>query len=398
LTWWRRKTHLLGVRVAIPRETATGETRVALVPESVERLRALGHAVGVETGAGSAAGFPDAAYRAAGAEIETAREALYGSAGAVLKVRAPRALDGGRHEADFLSPGAVLVGLLEPGRSADLLERLRARRASAFALESLPRLSRAQKMDVLSSMSTIAGYKAALLAASQLGRLFPLLMTAAGTLAPARVLVIGAGVAGLQAIATARRLGAVVEATDVRPAVREEVQSLGASFVELGVAEEEAVGAGGYARPLSESQEEAERRVLAERARQADVVIATAMVPDRPAPRLLGREAVEAMRPGSVIVDLAAEQGGNCELTRPGETVEHAGIRILGPRNLAATVPGHASLMFSRNLYAFFQLLFAVPAGSTDGRPRLALEDEIVRATCLLHEGRDPAEAPAVAR
>ncbi len=386
------------MRVAIPREIAPGETRVALIPESVERLRAAGWEVSVETGAGFAAGFPDAAYRTAGAEIAATCESLYPGVRATLKVRSPGSLSAaGGHEVDRLPEGSVLIALLEPRRQPDLVERLSRRRVSAFALERLPRISRAQKMDVLSSMSTIAGYKAALLAASHLGKLFPLLMTAAGTVAPARVLVVGAGVAGLQAIATARRLGAVVEAADVRPAVREEVQSLGASFVDLGLAAEQAIGEGGYARELSEAHQQSERRLLAERARQADAIIATAMVPDRPAPRLLTREAVESMRPGSVIVDLAAEQGGNCELTRPGETVQHAGVTILGPKNLAATVPGHASQMYSRNMLAFFQLLWRSPAMPEEGGQEFVLEDEILRATCVTHGGRVLLEPQPVA-
>jgi H+-translocating NAD(P) transhydrogenase subunit alpha len=360
------------MRIGVPLETAPGERRVALVPESAGRLARAGFEVVVERGAGHAAGFPDALYERAGARLEAAAETVLGS-DVVLKVRRPS-----REEAARLSPGAVLLGFLQPAASGEILALLAERRVTALAMELLPRITRAQPMDALSSQATVAGYKAVLLGACALAKLFPMLITAAGTLAPAKVFVIGAGVAGLQAIATARRLGAVVSAFDVRPAVKEQVLSIGATFVE---AEVSAEGQGGYARELAEEQQ---RQVLAAVGRHIadmDLVIATAQVPGRPAPRLVTEEMVRAMRPGSAIVDLAAESGGNCALTRPGETVDVGGVTILGPLDLPATVPLHASQMYSRNLEALLKHL------AKDGRLAVDLADEIAGAMTVVHGG-----------
>ncbi len=375
------------MKLSVPREIAPGETRVALVPETLARLVKAGANVAVEAGAGERAGFPDAAYAAGGARIEPDTRALWRDADLVLKVREP--LDHpvlGVHELDLAREGAIVVGLLRPAENAALLPRYAARRVTAFAMEKVPRTSRAQKMDALSAMSTIAGYKAVLLGAASLPRFFPLLMTAAGTIPPARVLVLGAGVAGLSAIATARRLGAVVEAFDVRPAVREEVQSLGAAFVgpsEDAVASSVAGAGGSGAYAAEQSADDARRRqeLLAPHVAQSDVVVATALVPGRPAPRLVTAAMVEAMKPGAVIVDLAAESGGNCELTRAGEDVVAHGVTILGPVNLTATVAGDASRMYSRTIAAFVLHLVK------DGALAPDFADDIVRESCIARPG-----------
>jgi proton-translocating NAD(P)+ transhydrogenase subunit alpha len=354
------------VRVGVPRETAPGERRVALVPDTISRLVGAGLEVGVEAGAGAAASFPDEAYVEAGA-------AIVGSAfdaDVVVKVQRPNAA-----ELKALREGTVLIGFLQPLTDQKGLEALAKRGVTAFAVESIPRITRAQSMDALSSQSTVAGYKAVLLAATRLPRFFPMLMTAAGTVKPAKVLVLGAGVAGLQAIATAHRLGAVVSAFDTRPVVKEQVESLGATFLDLGVRGEETEG--GYAVELTEEQQRQQQEELARRIGDSDVVVTTALVPGKPAPQLVTREAVAAMRPGSVIVDLAAEAGGNCELTRPGEDVESGGVAILGPLNLASTMPAHASQLLSRNLSAL--LLHLAP----EGELRLDFDDEITAGACV---------------
>jgi NAD(P) transhydrogenase subunit alpha len=356
------------VKVTVPRETAAGERRVALVPEAVRRL-GQGFEIVVERGAGTAAGFPDAEYEAAGAQLATAAE-LQRGADAAVRVAPPSAA-----EVEALAPGTVLVGFLAPLSDPEGIDRLRARGLVAFAMESIPRITRAQSMDALSSQSTVAGYKATLLAADRLPRLFPLLMTAAGTVAPAKVLVLGAGVAGLQAIATARRLGAVVAAFDTRPVVREQVESLGASFLDLGVQGEET--AGGYAVELTPEQQAAQQAALEQRLTEMDVVITTALVPGRPAPKLIPASAVRAMRPGSVIVDLAAETGGNCELTEPGTEVVREGVTIVGLTNLAAAVPYHASQLYARNVSALLQHL--APGGELE----LDFDDEITSGACV---------------
>ncbi len=373
--------------IAVPRESAPGETRVALTPDTVRRLVSDDIQVRVEGGAGLRASFSDDAYREAGAVVVDGPEGLE-DADVWLRVHPPRdRKDLGRHEIDLMREGALTLGLLRPADSEELLDRLARRGITALALELLPRITRAQRMDVLSAMSTVAGYKAVVIAADTLGKIFPLLMTAAGTLAPAHVLVLGAGVAGLQAIATARRLGAVVEAFDVRPAVKEQVESLGATFVEAEEEEEaEAVVGGetaaGYAEQLSEREQEAEHRLLARHVAKADVVITTALVPGKPAPLLITEEMVRGMRPGSTIVDLAAEAGGNCELTRAGETVERHGVVIHGPVDLPARVPVHASQMYSKNLQALLGHLLV------DGEIRIDLDDEITGAICVTHAGK----------
>ena len=356
------------MQLAVPRETAPDERRVALVPEAVRRL-GDGFRVAVERGAGEAAGFTDAEYEAAGASL-VARDDLLRDAGAVVRVAPPSAA-----EVAALAPGTILIGFLAPLSDPDGVRRLEERGVFAFAMESIPRITRAQSMDALSSQSTVAGYKAAVLAADRLPRLFPLLMTAAGTVAPAKVLVLGAGVAGLQAVATARRLGAVVFAFDTRPVVREQVESLGAAFLDLGVRGEET--AGGYAVELTTEQEAQQAAALAERIAEMDVVITTALIPGRPAPRIIPASAVASMRLGSVIVDLAAEAGGNCELTEPGAEVVREGVTIVGATNLASTIPYHASQLYARNVTSLLQHL------APDGEPQLDFEDEITRGACV---------------
>jgi len=357
------------MRVAVPRETAPGERRVALVPETVSRLRDAGFEIRVERGAGAAAGFSDEAYEQAGAAVVDGGSLLTDVA-AVVRVAAPSA-----HEAAELEAGTVLIGFLQPLVDDAGVARLRERGVVAFAMESIPRITRAQPMDALSSQATIAGYKAVLLAADRVQKLFPMLMTAAGTIAPVRVLVIGAGVAGLQAIATARRLGAVVSAFDVRPAVKEQVESLGASFLDLGVRAEET--AGGYATELTAEQQAQQQEALEARIPDFDVVITTAAVPGRPAPLLIPASSVERMRAGSVIVDLAAESGGNCEVTRPGEVVEHGDVTVVGTTNLPALMAFHASQLYSRNVAALLQHL------APDGELELDWEDEITSSACV---------------
>src|SRR5690242_19719322 len=353
------------MRVGIPRETTEGERRVALVPETVGKFAAAGFELVVEKGAGDAASFPDDAYTEAGASVGDPWEAE-----GVAKVRKPSEAELGR-----LRGGRLLIGFLEPLSDAAGVEALAARGVVAFAMESVPRITRAQPMDALSSQATVGGYKAALLAAEHLPRFFPMLMTAAGTVPPAKVLVIGAGVAGLQAIATARRLGAVVTGFDVRPVVREQIESLGANWLDLGVTGAEADG--GYARELTPEEMQAQQRALEERISDFDVVITTAAVPGRTAPRIIPASAVTAMRVGSVIVDLAADTGGNCELTRPGEIVDHEGVTIVGTTNLPSTMPYHASTLYSRNVQAL--LLHLAPGGE----PALDWSDEITSGACV---------------
>ncbi|HEX5581105.1 MAG TPA: Re/Si-specific NAD(P)(+) transhydrogenase subunit alpha [Gemmatimonadaceae bacterium] len=340
------------MRLSIPTETVPHERRVALVPDSVARLVKSGLEIVVQRGAGERAGFTDAAYEAAGARLAPNAEAAHEGADLVARVQPPS-----EEEASLVPEGAALVSLLQPAANAERIEQLAARGVRAFALELVPRITRAQSMDVLSSQSTVAGYKAVLVGAGALGKLLPMLTTAAGTIAPAKVFVIGAGVAGLQAIATARRLGAVVTAFDVRPAAREQVESLGAKFVAAELVAAGAETSGGYARAQTEEEQMRTRDALAAHLREVDLVITTAQIPGRRAPLLVTTEMVIAMRPGSVIVDLAAESGGNCELTRAGETVETHGVRIIGPVNIPASVPYHASQMLSRNIETFVKHL-----------------------------------------
>jgi len=363
------------MRIGVPKERAAGERRVALVPELAGRLVASGFEVLVERGAGEAASFPDAAYDEAGARIV---DDVYAEADAVAKVQAPS-----EDEVARLREGQVLVGFLQPLTDPDGVARLAARGVTAFAMESIPRITRAQPMDALSSQATVSGYKATLIAAERLPKFFPMLMTAAGTVAPAKVLVLGAGVAGLQAVATARRLGAVVTGFDVRPVVREQIESLGANWLDLGVVGEETEG--GYAQELSQEQQQRQQEELEARLPDFDVVITTALIPGRAAPRLIPANAVAAMKPGSVIVDLAAEAGGNCELTEPGEEVVREGVTIVGPTNLPSSMPFHASQLYARNVSALLQHL------APEGELVLDFEDEITAGACVTRKEEVPA-------
>jgi NAD(P) transhydrogenase subunit alpha len=364
------------VKLCVLKERAPGERRVALAPETIAKLAAKKFGARIEAGCGAEAGFTDAAYREAGAEVAPDAGGALGGCDALVAVQRPP-ID----LVPSLREGAVVIGVIQPLANADLVRRLAERRATVFALERMPRITRAQAMDVLSSQSNLAGYKAVLIAATSLGRIFPMLMTPAGTLAAAKVLVVGAGVAGLQAIATARRLGAIVTAYDVRPAVKEQVQSLGARFLDIELEEQETEDKGGYARAVSETTLARQAEALHRAALESDVIITTALVPGKPAPRLLHAKTVSEMRPGAVIVDLAAEAGGNCELTQPGSTVVQHGVTIHGPLNVAASVPHHASQMFSRNVASFLGEIIKDPAAGIE------LENEIARATCIAHAG-----------
>jgi NAD(P) transhydrogenase subunit alpha len=368
------------MRIGVPKETAAGERRVALVPESGKKLIQAGYEVAIEAGAGEAAGFPDVAYREIGVAVESDPAALLGSSGLVFKVNPPTTGGSGRDEVGWMTPGTIYLGSLMPLRNLDAVRALAARKVTAFATDAIPRTTRAQSMDTLSSMANIGGYKGVLLAAAELNRYFPMLMTAAGMVFPAKVFVIGAGVAGLQAIATARRLGANVVATDVRPEVKEQIESVGAKYVGIELADTAAAG-GGYAKELSPEDRARQSQLLAEQCAQSDVVITTALIGGVFAPRLISAETVRSMKPGSIIVDLAADGGGNCELSRPGETVHADGVTILAPVNLPATMPFHASLLFSRNLTAFVQ------AFTKDKAFQLDLNDDIQLGALITHEG-----------
>lgn len=365
------------MRIGIPLETRAGETRVAATPETIKKYVAGGHEVLVERGAGTHASYTDDAYSAAGATLAD-RTAVFG-AQVVLKVRSPTP-----EELALMTPDTVLVGMLDPF-DLEGLQRLASSGLTAFALEAAPRITRAQSLDVLSSQANIAGYKSILLAAQYYGRFIPMLMTAAGTVKAARVVVLGAGVAGLQAIATAKRLGAVVEASDVRPAAREQVESLGAKFIDVPFETDEereiAEGVGGYARPMPESWMQRQAQKVAERCRQADIVITTALIPGRPAPVLVSQETVEGMRPGSVLVDLAIERGGNCPLSKADEVVKHNEVTIVAPSNLPAMLASDASALYARNLLDFMKLIT-----TQEGALEIRRDDEIV-AACLMCEG-----------
>jgi NAD(P) transhydrogenase subunit alpha len=359
------------MKVGVPKETAQGERRVALVPDLVSKLDGI--EVVVEQGAGSAASFTDDAFTEAGASIGDPW-----AADLVAKVRKPS-----NDEVGKLRDGQVLIGFLQPLTDKEGIERLASRGVTAFAMESIPRITRAQSMDALSSQATVSGYKAVVLAADRLPKFLPMLVTAAGTVVPAKVLVIGAGVAGLQAIATARRLGAVVSGFDVRPVVKEQVESLGAKFLELGVVGEETEG--GYARELSEEEQRRQQEELEARIGDFDVVITTALIPGRPAPKLIPQSAIESMRPGSVIIDLAAEAGGNADLTRPDEDVTHNGVTIIGPTNLPSSMPYHASQLYARNVTALVNHL------APEGELALDFEDEITAGACVTRKEEVPA-------
>ncbi|MBI2734670.1 MAG: Re/Si-specific NAD(P)(+) transhydrogenase subunit alpha [Aquabacterium sp.] len=365
--------------IGIPLETLAGETRVAVTPETVKKLKAQGHTLRVQSGAGIAASVTDEAYVAAGAEITDAAGAL--GADMVLKVRAPQA-----EERAQMKPGAVLIGMLNPF-DKDGLQALTDAKLTAFALEAAPRTTRAQSMDVLSSQANLAGYKAVMIAADKYQRIFPMLMTAAGTVKAARVVILGVGVAGLQAIATAKRLGAVIEASDVRPSVKEQVESLGAKFIdvpyETAEEKEAAEGVGGYARPMPQSWLDRQKAEVAKRVAQADIVITTALIPGRAAPVLVTEDMVKAMKPGSVIVDLAAAQGGNCPLTEAGKTVVKHGVTLVGETNLPALVAADASALYARNVIDFLKLVF-----NKEGQFHVDLEDDIVKACLMCRDGQ----------
>jgi NAD(P) transhydrogenase subunit alpha len=362
--------------IGVPKETREGERRVALIPEAVKKYVAAGVSVLVETGAGEGSFISDSAYAEAGATIIPT--APFGSADFVIKVQPPTDAEIGA-----MKPGNKLVAFLSPMTSPELVGQLLDKRVTSFSMDAIPRTTRAQSMDALSSMATVAGYKAVLLAADHLAKFFPLLMTAAGTIAPAKVLVIGAGVAGLQAIATARRLGAVVEAYDTRPVVKEQVESLGAKFVEIETGATDTQDASGYAKEATADVIQRQQAVLAERASRSDAVITTAAVPGRPAPRLISEQTVKNMAAGSVIVDLAAETGGNCELTVKGETVERHGVTIIGTLNLPSTIPVHASQMYSKNVQNLLALLI-----DNNGVFNLNLDDDIVAGTVITHDAQ----------
>jgi NAD(P) transhydrogenase subunit alpha len=361
------------MRIGVPKETATGEHRVALVPEVIGKLRAKGLDVVVQSDAGADAMLTDAAFVEAGAQIAKDTDEVWHSDVVVtIAPPDPQAIRG-------LGSGSILIGFLAPLTSPQTTSALAQAKATAFAMEAIPRISRAQAMDALSSQSNVAGYRAALLGAEEIGRFYPMLMTAAGTIPPAKVLVLGVGVAGLQALATAKRLGARTTGYDVRPEVAEQVESLGAQWLDLGL---EASGEGGYARELTDEERARQQQALTDAIKGFDVVITTALVPGRPAPKLVTAEAVEGMKPGSVIVDLAGEAGGNCELTEPGETVVRHDVKIVSPLNLPATMAEHASQLFARNVQALLELFVG-----DDGALQLDFDDEIVKGACIVHDG-----------
>jgi NAD(P) transhydrogenase subunit alpha len=363
------------MKVAIAKEIEYGEHRVAVIPDIAARLVKQGIEIWVEAGAGEASFFSNEAYEAAGAKIISDTATLWGEADVLMKVGVPK-----EHEINQMREGSVLISFLNPLGTPEVIQQLANRKITAFSMELIPRTSRAQSMDALSSQAGVAGYKAVLIAAAALPKFFPMLTTAAGTIRPAKVFVMGAGVAGLQAIATARRLGAVVEAFDIRPAVKEEVQSLGAKFVEVKL-EEETVAAGGYAKEISEASKQRTQEVVTEHVKNADVVITTAQVPGKKAPLLVTEEMVAQMNPGSVIVDLAAEQGGNCAGTEPGKDVVRHGVTIIGPINLPSSMPVHGSQMYAKNVATLLQYMVK------DGNLQLNFEDDIIGSTCVTHAG-----------
>jgi NAD(P) transhydrogenase subunit alpha len=377
------------MKIAVPRETADGETRVALTPQIAGQLVADGHEVLVQSGAGEASSNTDEAYREAGATIVPDVAALYGHADVVLRVGRPS-----DEEVEMLREGTVLIGTLGTLARPELAQRLAKRGVTAISMDAIPRITRAQSMDTLSSQATVGGYKAVLIAAERLPKFFPLLTTAAGTIRPARGIIMGAGVAGLMAIGTARRLGAVVEATDVRPVVKEQVESLGGTFIEVEMTDEEkakAETAGGYATEMSDDYKRRQAELIAERVKEADFIITTALIPGRPAPRLVTDEMVKSMKPGSVIVDMAAEMGGNVEGTEPNKEVVRHGVTIIGITNLPATMPGSATQMYAKNLHTLIKHL------APDGPLQLDFDDEITRGATITHGGKVVHEATAKA-
>ncbi len=368
----------MALKLGVPKEL-DGEQRVALVPDVVKRLVKQGLEIWIESGAGVPASASDADYEAAGAQI-TDGDRIWNESDAVLTVAASKTLRGQPHRLEGLKSGSVIIGFLDPLGDLDLVKTLADKGVTSFSMELVPRISRAQSMDALSSQASIGGYKAVLLAAAALPKYFPMLTTAAGTIAPAKVLVVGAGVAGLQAIATARRLGAVVESFDIRPEVKEQVQSLGANFIDI-TFEEETRAEGGYAKELSQAAQEHTQKVLTEHVQKSDVVITTAQVPGKKAPRIVTEEMVEGMKAGAVVVDMAANQGGNCAYSESGRTIVHNGITIMGPDNLPTTVPVHASQLYAKNLSALLKLLVQ------DDALNLNFEDEIIKGACLTNGG-----------
>ncbi len=369
--------------VGVPRETYPGERRVSLIPAAIAALKKANLTVAVEAGAGIEAGFADADFSAAGAQVIASRDQIFAMADVILQVRAAGAnRDAGQADFAKLRAGQIMIGLCDPFAEPNMMVQLADRNVSCFALELLPRITRAQSMDVLSSQASLAGYKAVLLAASELPRLFPMMMTAAGTIPPAKVFIMGVGVAGLQAIATAKRLGAVVKAYDIRPAVKDEVLSLGAKFVELDMKAGDTATAGGYAKAMDEEFYRRQRELLSQVVAESDIVITTAAVPGKKAPMLVTAEMARKMPKGSILVDLAAEQGGNCELTKPNETVIDGGVRIIGCVNMPSTVPGHASQLYARNVSTFLLSLIK------DGQIALNRDDEVVSSTLVTHGGQ----------
>lgn len=362
--------------VGVCKETKENEKRVALTPEGAKKLISLGLDVIIEKGAGVESSYTDKEYTEAGASIESKRETVLEKSELFLAVQAPD-----EETVKKLKKDTVLVSFIWPLQNGDYVNLLKQQGIKAMAMDTIPRISRAQSMDALSSMSNIAGYKAALIGADQLDKYMPMMMTAAGTIRPAKVLVLGAGVAGLQAIATAKRLGAVVEAFDVRPVVKEQVESLGASFVEVPLEEEQTESKGGYAKELSQRNQEKQREVIHEHVKKSDIVITTALIPGRPAPLLVTKAMVEDMNPGSVVVDIAAEQGGNCEVTEPGKITRHNGVVIAAPLNIPSSLAFHASKLYSKNLLSLLELLIK------DGKPDFNFEDQIILNATITHEG-----------
>jgi NAD(P) transhydrogenase subunit alpha len=362
--------------VAICKESEKSEKRVAVTPEGVLKLTSMGLRVMIESGAGVASNYMDHSYEESGAAIVADQSALLKQCDILLAVQTPE-----RTVLDQLKPGAVLIAFLWPIQNEELVEYLKKKEISSLAMDTIPRISRAQSMDALSSMANIAGYKAALIGSNKLDKYLPMMMTAAGTIPPAKVLVLGAGVAGLQAIATCKRLGAVVEAFDIRPAVKEQVESLGAKFVEVPIEEDKTESKGGYAKELSDRNKEKQREVIHQHVKKSDIVISTAQIPGRPAPLLITREMVEDMSPGSVIVDIAAEQGGNCEVTIPGEEIVHQGVNVLGPLNLPSSLAFHASKLYSKNMLSLMDLLI------DQGKPHFNFDDDIILNATVTHKG-----------
>lgn len=360
--------------LGVPKETVAGEKRVSVVPDALPRL--VGVSVVIEKGAGEAAGFSDSSYTDKGASIEADAKALYGNADVVLKVAPPSP-----SEADMLKEGSTIISFLYPLANLEAVRKLSAKKVTAFAMELIPRISRAQPMDALSSQSNLAGYKSVVIAADTLPKIFPLMMTAAGTISPARVFVVGAGVAGLQAIATARRLGALVEAYDVRPIVKEQIESLGAKFAQMPVEAKDAQDAGGYAKAQTEEFYKKQQAFLAGRAAASDVVITTALIPGQKAPILISEDAVRSMRPGSVVVDLAAEQGGNCALTEPGKSIVKYGVTVVGPLNLPSAMAPQASQMYSRNITSLLLVMLK------DGGLAIDVKDDVIKGSLVINKG-----------